>query len=446
MDYDVIVIGFGKAGKTLAVKSAALGKKVALIERSPQMYGGTCINVGCIPTKRLITASKEAGFVNFGVMDEYYTLSINKKDELISALRAKNLAMLKGSPNTDVIDGEGSFTSANSVRVLSPDGQTREISAETIVVNTGSREVEPSFEVSSGVAYSSEEILNLKILPKHLVIIGGGFIGLEFASMFAGFGSKVSVLMRSKFMKNEDEDVAASVKSALQAQGVEIIEGCEFLSLKGGELKFNLAGESKAVAADAFLYALGRRANTNDLNLAAAGVQTDVRGNIITNEHLQSSAAGIYAAGDVRGGEMFTYTSLDDFRIIFSALFGDGARTTKNRAPHASVLFTRTPLARIGLSERQARESGREIKVLKLSMAAVPGAKVVAHDEGMMKAVVDAASGEILGAALHCVNAHEIVNELAIAMALGAKADFFKNQIFTHPSISEALNDLFGQF
>ncbi|WP_297897021.1 FAD-dependent oxidoreductase [uncultured Campylobacter sp.] len=446
MDYDIIVIGFGKAGKTLAAKSAALGKKVALIERSPQMYGGTCINVGCIPTKRLITASKEAGFVNFSVLGEYFVLSMQKKDELVEALRAKNLAMLKGSPNIDVIDGEGSFTSANSVRVLSPDGQTREISAETIVVNTGSREVEPSFEVSSGVAYSSEEILNLKILPKHLVIIGGGFIGLEFASMFAGFGSKVSVLMRSKFMKNEDEDVAASVKSALQAQGVEIIEGCEFLSLKGGELKFNLAGESKAVAADAFLYALGRRANTNDLNLAAAGVQTDAHGNIITNEHLQSSTAGIYAAGDVRGGEMFTYTSLDDFRIIFSALFGDGARTTKNRTPHASVLFTHTPLARIGLSERQARESGREIKVLKLSMAAVPGAKVVAHDEGMMKAVVDAASGEILGAALHCVNAHEIVNELAIAMALGAKADFFKNQIFTHPSISEALNDLFGQF
>ncbi|WP_297917072.1 FAD-dependent oxidoreductase [uncultured Campylobacter sp.] len=446
MDYDIIVIGFGKAGKTLAVKSAALGKKVALIERSPQMYGGTCINVGCIPTKRLVTASKEAGFVNFSVLGEYFVLSMQKKDELVEALRAKNLAMLKGSPNIDVIDGEGSFTSANSVRVLSPDGQTREISAETIVINTGSREVEPSFEVNSQIAYSSEEILNLKILPKHLVIIGGGFIGLEFASMFAGFGSKVSVLMRSKFMKNEDEDVAASVKSALQAQGVEIIEGCEFLSLKGGELKFNLAGESRVILADAFLYALGRRANTGELNLAAAGVQTDVYGNIITNEHLQSSAASIYAVGDVRGGEMFTYTSLDDFRIIFSALFGDGARTTKNRAPHASVLFTRTPLARIGLSERQARESGREIKVLKLSMAAVPGAKVVAHDEGMMKAVVDAASGEILGAALHCVNAHEIVNELAIAMALGAKADFFKNQIFTHPSISEALNDLFGQF
>ena len=446
MDYDIIVIGFGKAGKTLAAKSAALGKKVALIERSPQMYGGTCINVGCIPTKRLVTASKEAGFVNFSVLGEYFVLSMQKKDELVEALRAKNLAMLKGNPNIDVIDGEGSFTSANSVRVLSPDGQTREISAETIVVNTGSREVEPSFEVSSQIAYNSEEILNLKILPKHLVIVGGGFIGLEFASMFAGFGSKVSVLMRSKFMKNEDEDVAASVKSALEAQGVEIIEGCEFLSLKGGELKFNLAGESKVIAADAFLYALGRRANTNDLNLAAAGVQTDAHGNIITNEHLQSSAASIYAAGDVRGGEMFTYTSLDDFRIIFSALFGDGARTTKNRAPHASVLFTRTPLARIGLSERKARESGHEIKVLKLSMATVPGAKVVAHDEGMMKAVVDAASGEILGAALHCVNAYEIVNELAIAMALGAKADFFKNQIFTHPSISEALNDLFGQF
>jgi len=442
-NYDIIVIGFGKAGKTLAVKAANLGKKVAVIEKSAQMYGGTCINVGCIPTKKLVNLSKEAQYVNNNVAGEYFTLSIEKKDALVSALRAKNFAMLDGNANIDVINGTAKFIDKNSIGVTATDGSKSTLTAQTIVINTGSINEKPSFEVSSNLAFDSTGILNLKTLPKHLAVVGGGYIGLEFASMFAGFGSKVSVLMRSKFMKNEDEDVAASVKSALEAQGVQIIEGCEFLSLKGSELKFNLAGESETIVADAFLYALGRRANTNDLNLAAAGVQTDAHGNIITNEHLQSSTADIYAAGDVRGGEMFTYTSLDDFRIIFSALFGDGARTTKNRAPHASVLFTRTPLARIGLSERKARESGREIKVLKLSMAAVPGAKVVAHDEGMMKAVVDATSGEILGAALHCVNAHEIVNELAIAMALGAKADFFKNQIFTHPSISEALNDLF---
>ena len=180
--------------------------------------------------------------------------------------------------------------------------------------------------------------------------------------------------------------------------------------------------------------------------MSAAGVQTDAKGNVLVNEFLQTAQPHIYAVGDVRGGELFTYTSLDDFRIVFDKLFGAGKRSTLNRSPHASALFPETPLASIGLSEKRAAAQNLDFKVLKLPLAAVPGAKVVGNETGFLKAIVDAKSGKILGAAFHCVYANELINEIAIAMALGAGADFFKNQIFTHPSISEALNDLFGQF
>ena len=392
MKYDIVIIGFGKAGKTLAVKAAALGKKVALIERSPKMYGGTCINVGCIPTKRLITAAKEAIYADNSVENEYYTLSIENKNKLISALNSKNYAML----NSNV--------------------------------------------------FSSKTLLDLKTMPKHLVIVGSGFIGIEFASMFANFGSKVTIVGRSKLLKNEDEDIAKSVKDALSVQGIEILEGCEIESLKDNALNFKQDNEDRIIKADAFLVALGRVANLDDLNLKAAGVELNEKGFIKTNEYLQTNVSNIYAVGDVRGGELFTYTSLDDFRIVFSQIFGDKKRTTQNRSIHANVLFTDTPLARVGVNAKEASKLGLNFKELKLSMAAVPGAKVLNHDVGMLKAIVEASSGEILGASFHCIYANEIINEIAIAMNLKANANFFKNQIFTHPSISEALNDLFGQY
>ena len=213
-NYDIIVIGFGKAGKTLAVKAANLGKKVAVIEKSAQMYGGTCINVGCIPTKKLVNLSKEAKYVNNNVAGEYFTLSVEKKDKLISALRAKNFAMLEGNANVDVINGTAKFVDKNSIEVAAADGSKSTLAAPTIVINTGSINEKPSFEVSSNLAYDSTGILNLKTLPKRLVVVGGGYIGLEFASMFAEFGSKVTIVARSGVLKNEDEDVKESVKNA----------------------------------------------------------------------------------------------------------------------------------------------------------------------------------------------------------------------------------------
>lgn len=446
MKYDIIVIGFGKAGKTLAVKAAALGKKVALVERSPKMYGGTCINIGCIPTKRLITAAKEAKFVNNSVESEYYTLSVEKKDKLIAALNAKNYAMLNDKENIDVIDGVGSLDGKNSVMVTTPSGEKKLLEGEFIIINTGSKEAKAPFEIVNSNVFSSKTLLDLKNLPKHIVIVGSGFIGIEFASMFASFGSKVSIVGRSALLKNEDDDIASSVKEALKVQGVEILEGCDIENLKDNALNFKQNGEQKSLKADAFLVALGRVANLDDLNLSAAGVELDEKGFIKTNERLQTNVPNIYAVGDVRGGELFTYTSLDDFRIVFSQIFGDKKRTTQNRSIHANVLFTDTPLARVGVSAKEASKLGLNFKELKLSMAAVPGAKVLNHDVGMLKAIVEASSGEILGASFHCIYANELINEIAIAMNLKANANFFKNQIFTHPSISEALNDLFGQF
>ena len=446
MKYDIIVIGFGKAGKTLAVKAAALGKKVALVERSPKMYGGTCINIGCIPTKRLITAAKEAKFVNSSVESEYYTLSVEKKDKLIAALNAKNYAMLNDKENIDVIDGVGSLEGKNSVMVTTPSGEKKLLEGEFIIINTGSKEAKAPFEIVNSNIFSSKTLLDLKNLPKHIVIVGSGFIGIEFASMFASFGSKVSIVGRSSLLKNEDDDIASSVKEALKVQGIEILEGCDIENLKDNALNFTQNGEQKSLKADAFLIALGRVANLDDLNLAAAGVELDEKGFIKTAPSLQTNVPNIFAVGDVRGGELFTYTSLDDFRIVFSQIFGDKKRTTQNRSIHANVLFTDTPLARVGVSTKEASKLGLNFKELKLSMAAVPGAKVLNHDVGMLKAIVDASSGEILGASFHCIYANELINEIAIAMNLKANANFFKNQIFTHPSISEALNDLFGQF
>jgi len=446
MKYDIVIIGFGKAGKTLAVKAASLGKKVALVERSPKMYGGTCINVGCIPTKRLIPAAKEAKFVNNSVESEYYTLSVENKNKLISALNTKNYAMLNDKENIDVIDGVGSFASENSVLVTTPSGEKKIIEGDFIIINSGSKEADTPFEVVSSNVFSSQTLLDLKNLPKHFVIIGSGFIGIEFASMFANFGSKVTIVGRSKLLKNEDDDIANSVKEALRVQGVEILEGCEIGCIKENVLNFKQNGEQRCLRADAFLIALGRVANVDDLNLKAAGVELNEKGFIKTNENLQTNVPNIYAVGDVRGGELFTYTSLDDFRIVYSQIFGDKKRNTKNRSIHANVLFTDTPLARVGVNAKEASKLGLNFKELKLSMATVPGAKVLNHDVGMLKAIVDAQSGEILGASFHCIYANELINEIAIAMNLKANANFFKNQIFTHPSISEALNDLFGQF
>ncbi len=433
MDFDIIVIGFGKAGKTLAARAANLNKKVALIEKSPQMYGGTCINIGCIPTKKLVSLGREAKF--FADKNSFYKSAMKAKDSLIGALRAKNYAMLNDNANITVFDGFAKFKDQNSVMVADT-----ELRAPTIIINTGATEKMPSF--SGERLYSSTGLLELKTLPEKLVVIGCGFIGLEFASMYANFGSKVSVLARSEeFLPNLDEDARASIKEALSAQGIEIILNSVATSLDDKTLTYNQNGEIKTIEADAFLAAFGRVPATDGLNLGAAGVELGACGEILVNEYLQSSVPHIYAVGDCKGGPEFTYISLDDSRIVFEHLFGAKTRSTKNRSAWATVTFMDTELAIISKGDLSG-----DLQTAKILLSSVPMAKVLGHDTGFMKAFVDKNSGEIVRVILHCKNAGELINIFALAMEHNIKASEFKRQIWTHPSLSEAFNDLFMQF
>lgn len=444
MKYDILIIGFGKGGKTLAVNAAKLGRKVALIEKSQDMYGGTCINIGCIPSKKLIMKSKEAKF--FEDKNIFFKNVMMEKNLLTTALRAKNYAMLNDLENVDVIDGFASFYDENSISVTKKDGSVEKLRAENIIINTGSVDILPTFNINSKICYNSTQILSLNELPKRLCVLGGGYIALEFASMFANLGSKVTIITRGEqFMPKEDDDVAKSLKESLNAQGVEFIFGASINSLDDKILSFKHLGEQKNIESDAFLYAFGRKAAIDGLELHKAGVQTDDRKNILVNERLQSSTNGIYAIGDVKGGAQFTYISLDDYRIVFSQLFGDKSRTTLNRSSYATTLFTDTPLAKVGMSEKDALKSGKDFKVLKLELSSVPMAKVLGRDRGFMKVIVDRGNDEILGATMFCVEAGEIINLFSVAIQAKIKASTFKSQIFNHPSISEALNDLFGQ-
>lgn len=433
--YDIAVIGFGKAGKTLAVKSAMQGKRVVLIEKSSKMYGGTCINVGCIPTKKLITLSKDAK--NSTDKNEYFIKSIQIKDKLISALNAKNYDMLKNA-NVEILNATASFVDKNTLFLKELNEQ---IYADIIIINTGAKSVNPSFKVSSDIVYQSDDMLNLNKLPKELVVVGGGFIGLEFASMFANFGSKVTILSRSELLKNEDEELRQSVLEALKAQNIDIITNVDIKDIKDDTLSYN----DTSIKADAFLMALGRKANTKELKLENANIELK-NDKITTNEFLQTSQKNIYVVGDARGQEQFTFISLDDFRIVYSHIFGNSSRSTKNRSPYAKVVFTDIAFAKIGLNKSELKMQNIDFKELKVMLLNVPNAKIMGNDYGFLKAFVDTKSGEILGAIFHCVNSHELINEIAIAMKFKAKASDLAGQIFTHPSTSEALNDLFSQF
>lgn len=435
--YDIIVIGFGKAGKTLALKSANLGKKVALIEQNSSMYGGTCINIGCIPTKKLIQLAKNAKFHDDKL--SYFENAMSQKENLIKALRAKNFDMLNSHENITIINGKASFVDENTILVTNH--ESKMIVAKTIIINTGSLDKKLEFE---NIIYS-KEALSLKTLPKSIAIIGSGFIGLEFASMFASFGSKVSLILRkNSCLKNEENELSQSVENMLKAQGVDIYFNSNIKDISKNKIKLLHQDELKNIEVECILGAIGREANTKNLKLEKADIKTDEKGNIIVNEFLQTNHSHIYAVGDVKGGELFTYISLDDFRIVFDNLFGKKQRNTNNRSTHANVLFTAIPFAKVGFDELKMKN--KKLKTLSLSVSNIPMAKILANDFGVLKAVVDEQSGEILGVNMHCEFANEVINELAIAINLKATAHDLKNQIFTHPSMSEALNDLFGQF
>lgn len=450
IDADVVVLGWGKGGKTLAGALGRAGKSVVLVEQSATMYGGSCININCVPTKMLIhqAESRPEG----ASAQEWFTTSVARRDSLIDKLRERNHAMLADVETVTLVDGHARFVGPRRVEVRG--GSDRlVIKAETVVVNTGSVPVRPPVDglAESMRVYDSTTLQHVEPLPRRLVIIGGGYVGLEFAGMFAHFGSHVTLLDRhEEFMPGEDRDVAAAVQALLTEQGVDIVLDAEVISIDddadGSETSVTTGGAGqRRFAADAVLVAVGRRAATADLDLDAAGVHTDDRGYIVTDEQLRTSAPGVYAIGDVNGGPHFTYVSLDDYRIVLDQLTGTGRRRTTDRVAVPSTTFLTPPLARVGVNETEARELGTDVLVAAkkvADVAAMPRPKILGMTHGLIKVVVDARTDRILGATVFSVDAQEVINLMALAMRMGTTATELRDGIWIHPSSTEALNEV----
>ena len=450
---DAAVIGFGKGGKTLAGALAAAGKTVALVEKSPKMYGGTCINVACIPTKSLVhsAALSAAQGGTFSERAARYATAIDEKDRVTSLLRGKNYRKLADLPNVEVVDGSASFADATHLTVAKPDGTRETIEAAQAFINTGARPFVPPIPGVDGPrVHVSETLLDVRTLPERLVIIGGGYIGMEFASMYANFGSQVTVVQNEDaFLPREDAEIAAAVLDSVEGRGIRVIRGAGVRRIDDeadqAVVTVEISGAEERLPADAVLVATGRRPNVDGLNLEAAGVELTERGAVRTDEHLRTTAPNIWALGDVAGGLQFTYISLDDSRIVKADVLGDGARTTANRGTVPYSVFLDPPLSRAGMTEQEARAAGFDVKVAKLPAAAIPKAQLLQKPTGLLKAVVDAGTGRILGAHLFCEESYEMINTIKLAMDAGLPYQVLRDAVYTHPTMSEAFNDLFAQ-
>lgn len=448
---DLLVIGWGKGGKTLAGTAARKGQKVALIEQSDDRIGGTCINVACVPTKILVHDAEKRRSTDD--IDDYFAAAVTRRDTLTGAMRKKNFSMLDQLDSVLLVSGKATFTAEREVHVTGG-SETLTLTADTVLINTGTSPTIPSIEGASvgGRIHNSETLQHVSPLPRTLVVVGGGYVGLEFASMFAHFGSQVTVLDRGERpLKAEDDDVANTAAEILRGDGVTVVSRASVISVSDGaetaRVTYELAGERQTADADAVLLALGRTPVTAELGLDRAGVRTDDHGFIVVDEHLRTSADGVFALGDVNGGPQFTYISLDDNRIVSDQLFGDGLRSTGDRVAVPYTMFLTPPLARVGLTEMEAREGGHDVLVGVKQMAdiaAAPRAKIEGDPRGIVKVVVDKETDLVLGAALMHVHAQEVINMVSLAMRHGITATALRDSIYTHPSATEALNEVLG--
>lgn len=456
--FDLVVIGFGKAGKTLAMERAVAGDRVALIEQDPQMYGGTCINIACVPTKTLLSATSRG----MGLRQAQGT-----RDELVETLNHANKT-LADEAGVTVINGRARFTGERAVTVTGfgestestpsteddEDAEGVTLTGDAVVINTGSVPVWPDLPgIDSPLVHDSTSVQHVAPPPRRLVIVGGGPIGLEFATLFTGQSAEVTIIDTSpRPLSKFDDDVAAEVQTVLQERGVTFVNDARVIGFEtaGNEVTVRYEGSGDgtetAIEADAVLVAIGRRPATEGLGLDAAGVELGERGEVVVDDFLRTSAAGVYAAGDVTGGPQFTYVSYDDYRMIAGQLSGGRAWSTAGRLIPTTT-FLEPPLATIGMSENEARESGREVEVRSKKVADIPimpRPKIVGQPEGFAKFIVDAATDEILGASLFCIDSQELINTVAVAMRHGITASELGGGIYTHPSSSEVFNALLG--
>lgn len=436
--FDLIIVGFGKGGKTLAKFASAQGRKVAVIEKSKKMYGGTCINIGCIPSKTLVHEGLEHGS---------FDQAFSRKTDVVNALNSKNYHNLADDDNIEVLDYIAKFKSNHELNLLNDQGEVVEtIGSEQIVINTGAKSVIPPIEGidTSQHLYDSEGIMNLKSQPNHLVIVGGGYIALEFASMFANFGTQVTVLERGNdIMTKEDNDIVAEVKKDLADKNVKLVLNVDTKKFEDTDKGTVVHTSNGEYVADAVLIATGRKPNT-DLDLQNTDVKIGDHSEIIVNEYLQTDASDVYALGDVKGGMQFTYISLDDFRIVKEQLFGGGQRSTENRGVVPYTVFIDPPLARVGLTGEEAKEQGYNVIENAIPVNTIPRHKINNDTRGLFKAVVNKDNEAILGASLYGLQSEEIINLIKLAIDQKLSYKVLKENIYTHPTMVESFNDLFN--
>ena len=439
-EFKNIVIGFGKGGKTLAKNLAAKGESVLVVEKSKKMYGGTCINIACLPSKNLIINAQR------GIKFED---AVKQKNEMTTALRNKNYHMVADEETATVLDGTAKFVGNHTIEIVLDSGEKTKIKGERIFINTGATPIIPQVKGLKESKYilDSTAAMDQNSLPNELVILGAGYIGMEFASMFARYGAKVTVLdTNEKFLKREDDDISEMLFNDLSQDGIEFKLGAKVVEVKDlsdkVEIIYEINGKKQTVKADKLLVATGRKPVTENLGLENTDIELDERGAIKVDDYLRTTAENVWAIGDVKGGPQFTYISLDDFRIIFDQLYGKGERKVSDRNIIPYSVFITPALSRVGLNEVEAKNKGIEYKLFKLAATSIPKAKVIGNTRGMYKILVDPDTEEILGATIYGEESYEVINLIALAMKAKLPYTMLRDQIYTHPTMSEALNDV----
>jgi pyruvate/2-oxoglutarate dehydrogenase complex dihydrolipoamide dehydrogenase (E3) component len=454
MSLDTIIIGSGQAGKPLAFALARAGQKVALIER--EYVGGTCINVGCTPTKTMVASARVAYLarrahdygVEVGPVSVDLAAVVARKQTIVERFRNYSTQKLQATEGVDLIFGTASFVDAGTVQAQLNAGGTRTLTAPRIVINTGGAPLVPPIAGLDRVPYlDSTSVQNLTAVPRHLIVIGGGYIGLEFGQMFRRFGAEVTIIQREdRLVPREDADVSEEVAKVLRQDGIRIETATAVQEVAptddGITLRFSRDGAQHSVEGSHLLIAIGRKPNTASLNLAAAGVKTNAAGFIEVSDTLETNVPGIFAAGDVKGGPAFTHISYDDFRILRDRwVLGLDARVADRFVPN--TMFTDPQLAGVGLTETEARKRGLDIRVAKIGMNGIARALEVGESRGLLKVIVDAQTNRILGATVFGLEGGELMSMLQIAMAGKLPYTVLKEMIFAHPTLAEGLNNVF---
>jgi pyruvate/2-oxoglutarate dehydrogenase complex dihydrolipoamide dehydrogenase (E3) component len=449
--YDAIVIGTGQAGPSLAVRLANAGRKTAIIER--KLFGGTCVNVGCIPTKTLI-ASARAAYIARRAQDFGVTITgrvgvdmarvKSRKDAVVRESNEGLAKWLKNTKNLTVHEGHGRFESPHTVRV-----NDTLLEASEIFINAGGRAALPDMPGLAEVAYlTNSSMMDVDFLPEHLIVVGGSYIGLEFAQMYRRFGSRVTVVeMGPRLIAREDEEVSAAVQAILEGEGIEIRLNAKCLSAAkrdaGVAAGVSCEEGSPEVVGSHLLLAVGRVPNTQDLGLDKAGIKTDARGYIVVDDQLRTNVPGIWALGDVNARGAFTHTSYNDYEIVAGNLLDNDPRRVTDRIT-AYALYIDPPLGRAGMSEHEVRTAGRKALIGTMPMTRVGRAKERSETQGFMKVLVDADSKKILGAAILGIEGDEAVHSILDVMYTGAPYTVIQRAMHIHPTVTELIPTLLG--